>query len=110
MSDIGTLQIIIITGGIVLLLAIYYFGRPIHSKNENRNDDYSDYDAEEGSLYETDDPDVVWQHHSENTFDKVVTIYVAARAGSILCGRDIRVAVEKVGLVHGRMGVISSIE
>ncbi|GAB2618097.1 cell division protein ZipA [Novilysobacter erysipheiresistens] len=38
-------------------------------------------------------------------FDKIVTIYLAARAGEKLHGPDIVVAAEKAGLVYGYMGV-----
>jgi len=38
-------------------------------------------------------------------FDKIVTIYLAARAGEKLHGPDIVVAAEKAGLVYGHMGV-----
>lgn len=38
-------------------------------------------------------------------FDKIITIYLAARAGEKLHGPDIVVAAEKAGLVYGHMGV-----
>ncbi|UNK50097.1 cell division protein ZipA [Lysobacter sp. S4-A87] len=38
-------------------------------------------------------------------FDKIVTLYLAARAGQKLHGPDIVVAAEKAGLVYGHMGV-----
>ncbi|MEG3788667.1 cell division protein ZipA [Lysobacter sp. CCNWLW3] len=38
-------------------------------------------------------------------FDKIVTLYLAARAGAKLHGPDIVVAAEKAGLVYGHMGV-----
>ena len=38
-------------------------------------------------------------------FDKIVTVYLAARAGEKLRGPDIAVAAEKAGLVYGHMGV-----
>ncbi|MFD0738035.1 cell division protein ZipA [Lysobacter koreensis] len=38
-------------------------------------------------------------------FDKIVTLYLAARAGEKLQGADIVVAAEKAGLVYGHMGV-----
>ena len=38
-------------------------------------------------------------------FDKIVTVYLAARAGEKLHGPDIVVAAEKAGLVCGHMGV-----
>ena len=38
-------------------------------------------------------------------FDKIVSLYVAARAGEVLRGEDIVVAAEKTGLVFGYMNV-----
>ena len=38
-------------------------------------------------------------------FDKIVSLYVAARAGSVLRGEDIVVAAEKTGMVFGHMNV-----
>ena len=38
-------------------------------------------------------------------FDRIVTLYLAARAGEKLHGADIVVAAEKAGLVYGHMGV-----
>ena len=38
-------------------------------------------------------------------FDKIVTLYIAARAGEKLRGRDIVVAAEKAGLIYGHMNV-----
>lgn len=40
-----------------------------------------------------------------DAFDKIMTVYLAARAGEKLRGPDIVVAAEKVGLVYGHMGV-----
>jgi cell division protein ZipA len=42
---------------------------------------------------------------SDESFDKIVTLYLAARAGTKLHGPDIVVAAEKTGLVYGHMGV-----
>ena len=41
----------------------------------------------------------------EVAFEKIVTLYLAARAGTTLHGPDIVVAAEKAGLVYGHMGV-----
>lgn len=38
-------------------------------------------------------------------FDKIVTLYIAARAGSVLRGPDIVVAAEKAGLTYGHLNV-----
>lgn len=42
---------------------------------------------------------------ASDEFDKIVTLYLAARAGEKLHGPDIVVAAEKAGLVYGHMGV-----
>jgi cell division protein ZipA len=42
---------------------------------------------------------------TDESFDKIVTLYLAARAGAKLHGPDIVVAAEKTGLVYGHMGV-----
>jgi cell division protein ZipA len=42
---------------------------------------------------------------NEETFEKIVTLYLAARAGAKLHGPDIVVAAEKAGLTYGHMGV-----
>ena len=41
----------------------------------------------------------------DETFDRIVTLYVAARAGHQLNGPDLVVAAEKAGLVHGHMNI-----
>ncbi len=38
-------------------------------------------------------------------FDRIVTLYIAARAGQVLRGPDIVVAAEKAGLTYGHMNV-----
>ena len=40
-----------------------------------------------------------------DSFDKIVTLYLAARAGQVLHGPDIVVAAERAGVVYGHMGV-----
>jgi len=42
---------------------------------------------------------------NDETFEKIVTLYLAARAGAKLHGPDIVVAAEKAGLAYGHMGV-----
>ena len=42
---------------------------------------------------------------NDESFDKIVTLYLAARAGAMLHGPDIVVAAEKTGLAYGHMGV-----
>ena len=38
-------------------------------------------------------------------FDKIVTLYIAARAGHMLQGPDLVVAAEKAGLIYGHMNI-----
>ena len=42
---------------------------------------------------------------ANDDFDKIVTLYIAARAGQVLRGPDIVVAAEKAGLTYGHMNV-----
>lgn len=41
----------------------------------------------------------------DEAFDRIVTLFVAARAGQMLSGPDLVVAAEKAGLVHGHMSI-----
>ncbi|MBS0212874.1 MAG: cell division protein ZipA [Proteobacteria bacterium] len=41
----------------------------------------------------------------DEAFDRIVTLFVAARAGRMLTGPDLVVAAEKAGLVHGHMSI-----
>lgn len=41
----------------------------------------------------------------DTAFDKVVTLYLAARSGEVLHGPDLLVAAEKAGLVYGHMDI-----
>lgn len=41
----------------------------------------------------------------DDQFDRIVTLFVAARAGSQLQGPDLVVAAEKAGLIYGYMGI-----
>ncbi len=46
----------------------------------------------------------------EASFDRIVTLYLAARAGEVLHGTDIVVACEKAGLAYGHMGIFHRLE
>ena len=50
-------------------------------------------------------PEVELGKRTTEEFDKIVTLYLAARAGQVLSGSDIVVAAERAGLVYGHMGV-----
>lgn len=44
------------------------------------------------------------------SFDRIVTLYLAARAGEVLHGSDIVVACEKAGLSYGHMGIFHRLD
>ena len=46
----------------------------------------------------------------EASFDRIVTLYLAARAGEVLQGPDIVVACEKAGLSYGHMGIFHRLD
>ncbi len=46
----------------------------------------------------------------EAGFDRIVTLYLAARAGEVLHGTDIVVACEKAGLSYGHMGIFHRLD
>ncbi|MFT4247838.1 MAG: cell division protein ZipA [Pseudomonas sp.] len=133
MSDIAMIRIGILAVGLLLIAAIFLFGRPKKPPQGRRvesggNDaarerrepsagggdapadgDYAgeavtqpelglepvEPEAESSDLGKRPSPD----------FDKVVSLFVAAKAGQVLRGEDIVVAAEKTGLVFGHMNV-----
>ncbi|HET6396575.1 MAG TPA: cell division protein ZipA [Pseudoxanthomonas sp.] len=134
MSDIALLRIGILAVGVLLMAAIFWFGRPRREQQVRRRespamtpeyarqrrepslegaDGESAADAPDGSaaqpelaLPEAPAPSASNLGRRENPdFDKIVSLYVAARAGSILRGEDIVVAAEKTGMVFGHMNV-----
>lgn len=133
MSEISLLRIGIIVAGILLLLAIYFFGRPRKAAQGRKRDEGervgSGRERREPSLGEEIESELA---HGEGggegpvtqgempldmpatselgkrvdeDFDKIITLYVAARAGQTLHGPDIVVAAEKAGLTWGYMQV-----
>lgn len=137
MSDIWLLRLGIVVAGLLLMLAIWYFGRPRKSVQGTRIEagKRGDGDRMEPSLGAQieqslaasgdgageamvqsemdllDDTVGAAQPNSElgkrhnDDFDKIVTLYIAARAGQVLRGPDIVVAAEKAGLAFGHMNV-----
>lgn len=134
MSDMALLRIGILAAGLLLIAAIFLFGRP-KKKSQGRR-----VDAPEGSTGQRREPslgdgenaapgsagavgeDGVTQaelglpdvdgaaasdlgKRANQDFDKIVSLFVAARAGEQLRGEDIVVAAEKTGLVFGHMNV-----
>ena len=132
MSDMALLRIGILAAGLLLVAAILLFGRskkPAQGKRrepaesdrtrlepvlpgEGEPAPAGDLATGEGvSQPELGLPDVEPGAASElgkrisQDFDKIVSLYVAARAGEMLRGEDIVVAAEKTGLVFGHMNV-----
>lgn len=133
MSDMALLRIGIFVAGLLLIAAIFLFGRP-KKKVQGRRVEGGDsaagqrrepllgdqpetgaeagFTGEEGaSQAELGLPDVDAGPASDlgkratQDFDKIVSLFVAARAGEKLRGEDIVVAAEKTGLVFGHMNV-----
>ena len=138
MSDIWLLRIGIVVAGLLLMAAIWFFGRPRRGPQGTRlergredggrteptlgeqlaQDASGDgagpgpgEDALQSELDLLDSTVGVAQPNSElgkrvsEDFDKIVTLYIAARAGQVLKGPDIVVAAEKAGLTYGHMNV-----
>ncbi|HSX64084.1 MAG TPA: cell division protein ZipA, partial [Pseudoxanthomonas sp.] len=131
MSDMAMLRIGILIAGVILLLAILFFGRP-KKVSQGRRLEPSERDSTRvepslaaDSLQESDysgdnvvqpelglpgdttgaPPDSDLGKRVSQDFDKIVSLYVAARAGQVLRGEDIVVAAEKTGLTFGHMNV-----
>lgn len=128
MSDIWMLRIGIVIAGLLLMAAIYFFGRPRRPEQGRKRRDDS-VDRAEPRMPATGAPppgrdDVAFAQdemplepavpppsgpevgkRDREEFDKIVTLYVAARAGQVLRGPDIVVAAEKAGLSYGYMSI-----
>jgi cell division protein ZipA len=134
MSDVLMLRTGILIAGVLLIIAIYVFGRPRKPGQGRRLDGRRDGRVEprldgsdaaatpgfaDGGAYGDDDAVVQGEIELEDAgapgselgrrasedFEKIVTLYIAARAGAKLKGPDIVVAAEKAGLVYGHMNV-----
>ena len=133
MSDMALLRIGILAAGLLLIAAIFLFGRPKKKSQgrrvegaENANGarrepvlgepgSAPDGGSESGQdgvtqpelgLPEVDGaPASDLGKRANQDFDKIVSLFVAARAGEQLRGEDIVVAAEKTGLVFGHMNV-----
>ncbi len=122
MSDIWWLRIGIVAAGALLLVAIYFFGRPRKpSQGRKRRDEpsprsepYVAADARGDVAFDQNEipqdtapppsgPEVGKRDRED--FDKIVTLYVAARSEQVLRGPDIVVAAEKAGLSYGYMNI-----
>lgn len=126
MSDIWWLRIGIVAAGALLLVAIYFFGRPRKpSQGRKRRDEPAERLSPRSEPHVASDArgDVAFGQNEipqdtapppsgpevgrrdREDFDKIVTLYVAARSGQVLRGPDIVVAAEKAGLSYGYMNI-----
>jgi cell division protein ZipA len=136
MTDAWMLRTAIIVAGLLLLAAIYFFGRPRKPGQGRRVEGapragFADGGRVEPTLGEmiadelrAGDAAAEGAGQSEmdlggpvagasasagrrvsEEFDKIVTLYIAARAGAKLRGPDIVVAAEKTGLTYGHMNI-----
>lgn len=149
MTDVNLLRICIAGACVLLIVAIYFLGRPkkpdqgrrtssprrddarreptFGEQIENQSHDagqgfdpfarsasQSELDLLERSLDSREDADNDGASapsnpglgvRTDDQFDRIVTLYVAARAGQTLAGPDLIVAAEKAGLVHGHMSI-----
>ncbi len=137
MSDVWLLRLGILVAGVVLVAAIYYFGRPRRPGQGRRLKPERQGGRTEPTLGAQIEQelaagpegggDEVVQSEMElldqtagstaamaaselgrrtsEDFDKIVTVYIAAKAGQALRGPDIVVAAEKAGLTYGHMNV-----
>ncbi|KTF31461.1 cell division protein ZipA, partial [Xanthomonas translucens] len=134
MSDMALLRIGILAAGLLLIAAIFLFGRP-KKPTQGRRVEPADpaaprrepslgdaaVAADGDALAAPDQDGALGQpelglsaaeaataelgKRPSQDFDKIVSLYVAARAGQVLRGEDIVVAAEKTGLVFGHMNV-----
>ncbi|MGV8931193.1 MAG: cell division protein ZipA [Luteimonas sp.] len=138
MSDVWLLRFGILIAGVILVAAIYFFGRP-RKPGQGRRIKPDERDAsrteptlgaqleDELASAPDDGSERVVQsemdlldrtvgstaalaaselgRRPDGDFDKIVTLYIAAKAGHVLRGTDIVVAAEKAGLTYGHMNV-----
>lgn len=128
MSETWLLRIGIVVAGLLLMAAIYFFGRPRKPDQGRRRREEnpqrptpraepqltpapatsaagdSPFVQDEMPLAPPPSGPEIGKRNRED-FDKIVTLYVAARAGEMLRGADIVVAAEKAGLSYGHMSI-----
>ncbi len=135
MSDMAMIRIAILAAGLLLVVAIFLFGRPKKpaqgrrvENNENaareRREPVISADGVVGESQsgepgdysgDVSQPELGLESNPEfgsdlgkrpsQDFDQIVSLFVAAKAGQVLRGEDIVVAAEKTGLVFGHMNV-----
>ena len=131
MSDMAMIRIGILIAGVLLVGAIFLFGRPkkppqgrrvegepgnaparerrepVIGEGPSADADYSGDAVSQPELgLEPSDAEAseLGKRPSQD-FDKIVSLFVAAKAGEMLRGEDIVVAAEKTGLTFGHMNV-----
>ncbi|AKC77862.1 cell division protein ZipA [Xanthomonas arboricola] len=131
MSDMAMIRIGILIAGLLLVAAIFLFGRPKKSPQGRRvdkddgqprerrepvisgqpdvDDPFERNEGAEQSELNLDNADAAGGNdvgkRPNQDFDKIVSLFVAAKAGQVLRGEDVVVAAEKTGLVFGHMNV-----
>lgn len=136
MTDIWLLRIGIVVAGLLLMAAIWFFGRPrkpaqgLRTEGRARGEagrmeptlgaqlesELADADAVGDAALQSEldlldetvgavQPNSELGKRATEDFDKIITLYIAARAGRTLRGPDIVVAAEKAGLTYGHMNV-----
>ncbi|MFT4197231.1 MAG: cell division protein ZipA [Pseudoxanthomonas sp.] len=130
MSDVTLLRIGIVVAGLILIGAMVLFGRPrkpaqgrrlepserdgariepsLGGEAQGSQADYSGEGAVQPELAGMDTVDGhadLGKRPGSADFDRIVSLYVAAKAGHMLRGGDIVVAAEKTGLTFGHMNV-----
>jgi hypothetical protein len=137
MSDVTLLRMGILVAGLLLLAAIWFFGRPGKPGQGRRlqsggrdgrvepslgaqlEDELASDPSAPGEATLQSELDLFERtldggaaagaselgKRANEDFDKIVSLYLAARAGEQLHGPDIVVAAEKAGLVYGYMNV-----
>lgn len=137
MNEMSLIRIGILAAGLLLIAAIWFFGRGGKPAQGRRRDagapgrrqepapgwSPDGFESPSAGAQETADDAGVQAELALDTpapaaapaqelgrrvqedFDKIVSLYVAARAGRVLRGEDIVVAAEKTGMVFGHMEV-----
>jgi cell division protein ZipA len=127
MSDVWMLRAGILVAGLLLIAAIYFFGRPrrpgqgrrVETRDArteptlgeqieagfSRTEDGLDAGTQSEIPLERQATGAELGRRAHEDFDKIVTLYIAARAGNVLRGPDIVVAAEKTGLTYGHMQI-----
>lgn len=132
--DMTLLRVGIAIAGVLLIAAIYFFGRPRKPGQGRRvaaaeradggridgnrieptlgaqlEDELARGDAaveqSEFDLGPHSTGDSELGRRGDQSFEKIITLYIAARAGQVLRGPDIVVAAEKAGLTYGHMQI-----